>query len=244
MANLARFDHLVGHPPLGIRHRLNTYRHHAVVLLHHIDNSVRLVDGLGHWFFAIDILARLRGIDRNLGMPVIGRGDANDIHFLEVKNAAIVLGDMGFVVGIKAHGFGRRVKPLGIKLFFGLSVGDPGELGFVAVPNIANGDSRDILLVFCALVDDLEVGLAATSHTNKSDSHTVVGAYCACIGRRAEVKGACASRRRADETPAIEGGLFLAHAESLQKNQLKGDNYQFGLLMAYPLGSRRKTLFG
>ena len=44
-------------------------------------------------------------------MPVIRAGDADDVHFLQVEDTAVVLGDMGLVVGAEAALLGRRIQP-------------------------------------------------------------------------------------------------------------------------------------
>ena len=112
MADLALGDQFVGRGPGGVGHRLHADAHDAVVLLHGIDDGVGLVDGLGHRLFAVDVLAGAGGVDGHLGVPVVGRGDADHVHLLEVEHLAVVLDDVLLVVGVQADLLGGGVKTL------------------------------------------------------------------------------------------------------------------------------------
>ena len=62
----------------------------AIVTIHRTHHSANLVDGIGHGFFHIDVLARRAGIDHLQAMPVIGRTDNNGVHIRIVEQGPIV----------------------------------------------------------------------------------------------------------------------------------------------------------
>ena len=130
-------NHLVGHEPGGIGHRLHAHGHDAVQFLHSVDDRLGFVDGTGHRFFAINILAGLGGFDGHFGVPVIGRGDADHVDFLQIEQFAEVFGDVSGVVRFKSAFFGGGIKPsAAVTLHF-----------LVAVPDVADGDRFDTLLL-------------------------------------------------------------------------------------------------
>ena len=135
-----------------------------------------LVDGLGHGLFAINILAGGGRIDGDLGVPVIRRGDANDVYFLQIQNAVIILGDMFLVVKIEAAALGRWVQTLQIFILVLLSflVG-PFLLFLVAVPDVADAHGGNALLVLLKLGDDADVFLAAAAGADEGDADPLVG---------------------------------------------------------------------
>src|SRR5205807_9710632 len=125
VADVTTADALVGVAPGRIGHRLHADGHDRVVPAGGVDDGVSLIDRLGHWFFAVDVLAGGGGVDRHLGVPVVRRGDAHDIDFLQVEDAAIILGDVGLVVVAEAALVGGKVQAAADLL--------------VAVPDVADG---------------------------------------------------------------------------------------------------------
>ncbi len=85
VADRALRDRFVGHEPGGVGHRLHADGHDAVVLDHGIDDGVGLGDGLGHGLFAVDVFLGGGGVDADLGVPVVRRGDADHVDLLEVQ---------------------------------------------------------------------------------------------------------------------------------------------------------------
>ena len=59
-----------------------------------------LVDGVGHRLFAVDVLAGLHGVDRHLGVPVVGGGDQDDVDILAIEELPVVLGDAVLVFAL------------------------------------------------------------------------------------------------------------------------------------------------
>lgn len=67
----------------------------ALGLVEHLDDLLPLVDGEGQRLFAVDVFAGLHRLDRQLGVPVVGRDDRHDVDVLAVENAAIIAVDIG-----------------------------------------------------------------------------------------------------------------------------------------------------
>ena len=62
--------------------------------LHH---GQRLGDGQRQRLLAVDVLAGLHGLDGDLGVPVVGRGDQDAVEGLVVDQVAVIL-DLGLEV--------------------------------------------------------------------------------------------------------------------------------------------------
>ena len=97
---------------------------------------------------------------------MIRRGDADDVDFLQVKNFAKVLGDVGGIVGLKATLFGGRVKTAAATLLHFL----------IAFPDIADGHGLNALMVVAKLGDGLEMFLAATADAQEADANAFISA--------------------------------------------------------------------
>ena len=192
VADFAVADHLVGLVPGRVGHRLHADCHDAVVLLHGIDDGVGLVDGAGHRLLAVDIFAGGGGVDGHLGMPVIGRGDADNIDFLQFQDMAVVFGDVLFIVGLEAALFRREIQA--------------AANFFVAVPDIAHGNRLGAAVFFFELVDDVEVFLAAAADAQEADADAVVGALNAGITGGGQRKRSGPGRRRLQKVAAIDVG--------------------------------------
>ena len=115
VADLALGDHLVGHAPAGVGGRLHAHGEDLLGLLGRLGDAAGLVDRVRHRLFAVDVLAGLHGVDRHLGVPVVGRGDQDDVDVLVVKDLAVVLGDavLVFAFGVQAAFLGGVVKARG-----------------------------------------------------------------------------------------------------------------------------------
>ena len=104
---LGGFDHVLATAPL------RTHLHDAVVLLRGGHHRATLGNRLGQGLFDIDILARLAGHHGGDRMPVIRRGDEDDINVLPIQHAAEILYRIGlFPSGrrtnlqtLRGHGF-------------------------------------------------------------------------------------------------------------------------------------------
>ena len=140
VADLPVGDHLVGHAPARVGGRLDAHREDLLGLLGRLGDPAGLVDRVRHRLFAVDVLAGFHGVDRHLGVPVVGRGDQDDVDIFVVKDLAVVLGDavLVFAFRVQPAFLGRVVQP---------AAGLPTLL--VAVPNVAQADDVDRLLLSC-----------------------------------------------------------------------------------------------
>ena len=113
VADLPLGDHLVGHAPARIGGRLHAHGEDLLGLLGRLGDAAGLVDRVGHRLFAVDVLAGLHGVDRHLGVPVVGRGDQDDVDVLVVEDLAIVLGDavLVFAFPVQPAFLGGVVEP-------------------------------------------------------------------------------------------------------------------------------------
>src|SRR5262245_15163771 len=110
VADLARFDHVADLRQNRVGGPLHADRHDRVVAPGGIDDEVRFLDRFGHRLFAIDLFAGIGGVDRHLGVPVIRRRDARDIHIALIEDAAIVLRDMIPILEIEVAAPSRRIE--------------------------------------------------------------------------------------------------------------------------------------
>ena len=147
MADLAAFDEFVGLEPGWVGHRLHADSHDLLVLLHRVDDRLGFLDRLGHGLFAIDVLPRGCGINGHLGVPVIGRSDADDVDVLQIQQLAIVLGHVRLVVDVNPKFLGRVVEAATHFL--------------VPVPHVAHGHGLNALLLLFHLEDGLHMGVIA-----------------------------------------------------------------------------------
>ena len=76
----------------------------CLVLFAGLGDSAGLVDRVGHRLFAVDVLARLHGVDGHLGVPVVGRGDQDSVDVLAIEEPAVVLGDAVLVLALGRRG--------------------------------------------------------------------------------------------------------------------------------------------
>ena len=71
---------------------------HALGLLGDLAELLPLVDRQGQRLLAVDVLARLHGVDADLGVPVVGRADDHGVDVLAVEELAVVLVDVGLAL--------------------------------------------------------------------------------------------------------------------------------------------------
>src|SRR5581483_11916856 len=50
----------------------------------------RLIGGMGHWLFAIDMLSGFEGILGDFGVPVVGSSDKDGVYVLTLQQFAII----------------------------------------------------------------------------------------------------------------------------------------------------------
>ena len=70
-----------------------------------------------------------------------------------------------------------------------LAVALDDVLVLVAVPDVADGDRGDALVLLLQLVDDVEVGLAAAADAEEGDADALVGAVDAAGAGRGQRQG-------------------------------------------------------
>src|ERR1039458_10377958 len=83
-------DVLFGYVPLQGRSGLRADLQHALGLLHGLGEVPGLLDGGAHGLFQIYVLAMVQGLQRDGGMPVIGRGHHDGIDIRAVDDLAVV----------------------------------------------------------------------------------------------------------------------------------------------------------
>ena len=64
------------------------------MFLDHPAQSLAFVDGQRERFLAVDVDSGLRGVDGDLRVPVIGRGNEHDVDLLLLEHPAVVLVDL------------------------------------------------------------------------------------------------------------------------------------------------------
>src|SRR5207248_6277536 len=133
----------------------------AVVLAGRLDNAPALADVVADGLFDVDVLAGLHGPDRGQRVPVVGRGDADDVDGLVVEDAAQVF----LVLGREALGLlGGTHRPLDDGLVHVADRGHDavvpaGEAADVAAAAAVDADDRDAEpVVGVALLRGLLVG--------------------------------------------------------------------------------------
>ena len=81
--------------PVVIAPLLGADLHDAARLLGDPAEHLALVDRQRQRLLAVDVLARLHGVDADLGVPVVGRADDDGVDVLAVEELAVVLVDVG-----------------------------------------------------------------------------------------------------------------------------------------------------
>ena len=72
--------------PARVGRRLHADGEDLLGLLDRLGDLAGLVDRVGHRLFAVDVLAGLHGVDRHLGVPVVGRGDQDGVDVLALED--------------------------------------------------------------------------------------------------------------------------------------------------------------
>ncbi len=80
------------------------------VLLLDLGQLQCLLDRVTHRLFQIDVLAGLDGVDSDLGVPVVGRGDQDRVDFGVAEDVFMLLGR----AGLRADELGRLLRPLAV----------------------------------------------------------------------------------------------------------------------------------
>ena len=150
---------------------------------------MRLGDGLGHRLFAVDVLAGRGGVDRHLGVPVVGRGDADDIDFVQIEELAIVLDDVLLVVGVEADLLGGRIETLQVFRLLSQTLGNSWSYSSSwPIPHIGHAFTGDLLAFVDDLLDDVQVSLAASAETEEGDADALIGIFDARVTCRGETQ--------------------------------------------------------
>src|SRR5262249_49417263 len=97
-AELAGQDELDGLPHAGVAAALGAGLANAVEFAGELDDAPALADVVADGFFDVHVLAGLEGPDGGEGVPVVGRGDADDVDGLVVHDPAEVLFKLGGLV--------------------------------------------------------------------------------------------------------------------------------------------------
>src|SRR5262249_28068822 len=160
----------------------------------------------GHWLLAVDVLLRLHRVDRHLGVPVVGRGDADDVDIFLIEYGAVVLADVLGVVLIDAAAFGGGVEAAALLA---------AEFG-VAVPHVADGDGGDGLAGVAHGEDGVDVLLAAAADAEEANADLLVGAVDALIAGGGQGEGGAGGGTALQKVAAIRS---LGHGESPEKEQ-------------------------
>src|SRR5262249_46699893 len=184
---------LVGLTPHRLGRRLHADGDDLVLLLGGIDDGDRLGDRARHRLLHVDVLAGVHGVQGHAGVPVVGRGDDDDIDVLLAEDGAVVLADVLLVVLVDAAALGGREQATALAA---------AQLG-VALPDVADGDGDDALLLLLHLQDDVDVLLAAAADAEEADTQVLVGAEDAAVAGGAEGQGGRPGGGRLEEVAAV-----------------------------------------
>src|SRR5205814_10304480 len=119
----------------------------------------------------------------------------------QLQQLAVVLADATFV-GDAAY-LGRGVQPPA-STAFELGIAAPAE-GLVAIPDVADGDGRDLAALLFHFEDGVDVLLAAAADAQEGDPDAVVGTVDAGGAGGGEGQGRAGSGRSFQEVPAVDG---------------------------------------
>jgi hypothetical protein len=92
LADRARGEELAGLLVDDRAHALAAHLEDAPGLLLRLQHPDALVDRVHHRLLAVDVLARLEGVDRHLHVPVVGAGHDHRVHVLPGQDLAVVAG--------------------------------------------------------------------------------------------------------------------------------------------------------
>ena len=142
-----------------------------------LDHLAALVNGHGQGLLHVDVLARLAGLDRLDGVPVVGRGDDHGVDVLAVEHAAKVL--------VPGHLSGELLPHLRCPLANGVDhlLAHQGAVpGQVRLVDIAQSHDVHVILGHEAL----EQLAPAIAHADEADPDLLIGAADRVQGGRAE----------------------------------------------------------
>ena len=71
----------------------------AFILADRLGHHSPFADGVAERLLAVDVLARLAGVDAGQIVPMLGRGVDDDVHVLAIQELPIVLIGIALVVG-------------------------------------------------------------------------------------------------------------------------------------------------
>ncbi len=137
-------------PPLIAGGGLRANLQHALGFLDGVDQLPGFLVGVAHRLFKIDVLAVVHGVERDLGVPVVGRGDDDGVHVAALQHLAVI--EIAFAVVF----FGRRA--------------------FALFVDIADRDDLAGVVGVAVVMERFGVVAAAAAHADDAQVDAVVGA--------------------------------------------------------------------
>ena len=156
LADQPRIEFLANEIDHRLRRPLHADLHDEAGLLPDAGNLQRFLDRAGHRLFAVDVLAGIERIDDLLGMPVIGRADADRVQVLFGEHVAVI--DVL-----------RRVVAV-------LLLDVVGDHLTLVVPDLGNGGNFDVSPFVLELAERFNVcPEAAATGADHADADPLVG---------------------------------------------------------------------
>jgi hypothetical protein len=134
---------------------------HAAAGLDGVGDLFRLLDRVGHRLLEINVLAVLERGHRLRVVPVIWRGDDDDVHIRARADLAVIVVDRLLVDA-------RRVACALLAL----------------VPDVVDRDRLNVAAFFASLHDAADMRVHAAAATDEADIDAIVGAEDAALRRR------------------------------------------------------------
>ena len=143
LTELAVSHNLAGPLDMIQRTPLRTGLDHAVVLACGLDHLARFIDDAGDRLLDVDILAGFASLDHNVGMPVVGCGDAHHVHGFVGENLAEVLDGLWRMALFPSRG-GRPLEVwlVDVTNRNNLEVGLPHRVIHIRTSSFAHADKR------------------------------------------------------------------------------------------------------
>src|SRR5260370_10151520 len=173
-------DHAVGDglarlPPLVARGGLRADLQDPLGLIHGADQLLDLLVGVAHGLFKVHVLAMVHGIERDLGVPMVGRGDDDGVDVGATDDLAVIQ----IAVALEL----LRVLPLAFFI------------------DVANRDDLAGVVLLALLGEDFGNVAAASAGADDAHVDAVVGAdHAAAHLRAASGKGGIGEAERHSDT--------------------------------------------
>ncbi len=146
-------------------------------------DQLSFVDGQRERFFAVDVFSRVHRFDRDLRVPVVGRGDHHRVDVLSIEDLSIVLVGIRFLALFLFRLF--DVGPQHIRV----DVGECGEIGELkrllgdGPALISKADGRKDRAVIGRLVAEGSVGRREHDAGGPRGGHTLEKSTTCCLAR-------------------------------------------------------------